>query len=212
MSSNGGEDAVDGTVEKKEEDALVESVKKVEISEDSKEVEKKSSAAEPDKALLKSQFVLFSKFGDKASDGETIKLSQSDKWFKQAGVIAAKGVSTTDTGIAFRKISKRSPKLSFPEWTRYLDEIATAKKLDVNEIKVKLVECGTPGTTGATKVVKSTAVDRLTDTSKYGGAHKQRFNSDGTGRGKEGRVDPKSDGYVAGYKNKKGADAKMRPS
>ena len=37
----------------------------------------------PDKALLKSQFVLFSKFGDKASDGETIKLSQSDKWFKQ---------------------------------------------------------------------------------------------------------------------------------
>ena len=28
----------------------------------------------------------------------------------------------------------------------------------------------------------------------------------------EGRVDPKSDGYVAGYKNKKGADAKMRPS
>ena len=28
----------------------------------------------------------------------------------------------------------------------------------------------------------------------------------------EGRVDPKSDGYVAGYKNKKSADAKMRPS
>ena len=27
--------------------------------------------------------MLFSKFGDKASDGETIKLSQSDKWFKQ---------------------------------------------------------------------------------------------------------------------------------
>ena len=36
-----------------------------------------------DKVLLKSQFALFSKFGDKASDGETIKLSQSDKWFKQ---------------------------------------------------------------------------------------------------------------------------------
>ena len=46
MSSN-GEDAVDGTIEKKEEDALVESVKKVEISEDSKEVEKKASTVEP---------------------------------------------------------------------------------------------------------------------------------------------------------------------
>ena len=75
-----------------------------------------------------------------------------------------------------------------------MDEIATAKKLDAKEIKGKLAECGAPGTTGATveqafafltfclasylllflfvksifsqKVVKSTAVDRLTDTSK----------------------------------------------
>ena len=57
--------------------------------------------------MLKSKFVSFAKFGDKAADGSTIKLSQSDKWFKQAGVISAKGgVSTTDTGIAFKKISK----------------------------------------------------------------------------------------------------------
>ena len=59
-----------------------------------------------DPALLKSQFVLFSKFGDKTADGKTIKLSQSDKWFKQARVIQAKGVSTTDTGITFRKVAK----------------------------------------------------------------------------------------------------------
>ena len=45
---------------------------------------------------------------------------------------------------------RRSPKLSFPEWSKYLEEIATAKKLDVNEIKGKLAECGAPGTTGAT--------------------------------------------------------------
>ena len=98
MSSN-GEDSVDGTLEKKEE-ALVKAVKEVKIKDDVKEeTEKKAPTAEPgdfhwrecpeiivahpDKALLKSQFVLFSKFGDKASDGETIKLSQSDKWFKQ---------------------------------------------------------------------------------------------------------------------------------
>ena len=60
--------------------------------------------AEP--ALLKEKFELFSKFGDKTADGKSIKLSQSDKWFKQAGVIQTKGVSTTDTGIAFRKIAK----------------------------------------------------------------------------------------------------------
>ena len=59
-----------------------------------------------DKAALKEQFEAFAKFGDKSADGKTIKLSQSDKWFKQAKVIQPKKVSTTDTGIAFRKISK----------------------------------------------------------------------------------------------------------
>jgi len=65
-----------------------------------------SSAPPVDKAVLKEQFEAFAKFGDKQADGKTIKLSQSDKWFKQAKVIDGKKISTTDTGIAFRKISK----------------------------------------------------------------------------------------------------------
>ncbi len=44
--------------------------------------------------------------------------------------------------------------------------------------------------------------DRLTDSSKYGGTHKQRFDSDGKGRGKAGREEAKGDGYVTGYKHK----------
>ena len=36
------------------------------------------------------------------------------------------------------------------DWNKYLDEIATSKKLSVNEVKGKLVDCGSPGTTGAT--------------------------------------------------------------
>ena len=39
-------------------------------------------------------------------------------------------------------------------------------------------------------VAKTAALDRLTDTSKYGGTHRNRFAADGKGRGKEGRVDP----------------------
>ena len=34
-------------------------------------------------------------------------------------------------------------------------------------------------------------MERLTDSSKYGGTHKQRFTPDGKGKGKEGRVDAK---------------------
>jgi len=147
------------------------------------------SAPEVDKKALKEQFEAYGKFGDKAADGKTIKLSQSDKWFKQAKVIDGKTITTTDTGIAFRKISKNSPKLSFTDWNKYLDEIANYKKQDGNALKAKLVECGKPGFTGATKISQNSAMERLTDTSKYGGTHKQRFTPDGKGKGKEGRVD-----------------------
>jgi len=148
-------------------------------------------APEVDKKALKEQFEAYGKFGDKAADGKTIKLSQSDKWFKQAKVIDGKTITTTDTGIAFRKISKNSPKLSFTDWNKYLDEIAKNKKVDANALKGKLVECGKPGFTGATKISQNSAMERLTDTSKYGGTHKQRFTPDGKGKGKEGRVDDK---------------------
>lgn len=147
-----------------------------------------AATATVDKAALKEQFVAFCKFGDKTADGKTIKLSQSDKWFKQAKVIDGKKVTTTDTGIAFRKVSKNSPKLSFLDWNKYLDEIAKNKNQDSNELKSKLIDCGKPGLTGATAVQKNTVLDRLTDSSKYGGTHKQRFTADGKGKGKEGRV------------------------
>jgi hypothetical protein len=159
--------------------------------EDTKPEADKKSPAPVSKAALKEKFESFAKFGDKAADGKTIKLSQSDKWFKQAKVIEPKGVTTTDTGIAFRKISKNSPKLSFLDWNKYLDEIVKTKSIDGNEMKSKLVSCEKPGFTGTTEVAKTKALDRLTDASKYGGTHRNRFSADGKGRGKEGRVDAK---------------------
>jgi len=142
-----------------------------------------------DKKALKEQFEAFAKFGDKSADGKTIKLSQSDKWFKQAKVIEPKRLSTTDTGIAFRKISKNSPKLSFVDWNKYLDEVSKTKSFNANEVRNELINCGKPGFSRATTVAKTAALDRLTDTSKYGGTHKNRFTADGKGRGKEGRVE-----------------------
>merc|ERR1712013_2427 len=132
--------------------------------ESNKTQDDKEIVAEPDKALLRTHFSLFSKFGDKSSDGSTIKLSQSDKWFKQAGLIRPKGISSTDTSIAFRKISKKAPKLNFMDWCKFLEEVAKTKKMNVNIIKVKLLDCSKPGNTG-TKIAKSAALNRLTDPS-----------------------------------------------
>lgn len=57
--------------------------------------------------------------------------------------------------------------------------------------------------------MKTGAVDRLTDTSKYTGSHKERFDESGKGKGKEGREDIADDsGYVGGYKNKDTYDSK----
>ena len=60
-------------------------------------------ASSPPSAAFKEQFKAFSKFGDTKSDGKHITLSQSDKWMKQAKVVDGKTITTTDTGIHFKK-------------------------------------------------------------------------------------------------------------
>ena len=42
------------------------------------------------------------------------------------------------------------PRLSFPAWCKYLTEVASAKKMEVNLIKNKLINCGPPGVTDGT--------------------------------------------------------------
>ena len=55
------------------------------------------------------------------------------------------------------------------------------------------------------KAVKARGVDRLTDTLKYTGSHKERFDESGKGKGIEERVDRDdkvAEGYVGVYKGK----------
>lgn len=97
-------------------------------------------------ATFEDQFKSFSKFGDPKSDGKQITLSQSDKWMKQAKVIDGKKVTTTDTGIYFKKL--KSMKLGIVDYRKFLDELAKAKKVGVDEIKEKMAGCGQPGVSG----------------------------------------------------------------
>lgn len=60
-------------------------------------------------------------------------------------------------------------------------------------------------------MTKTGAVDRLTDTSKYTGSHKGRFNEDGKGKGKIGREDViDKTGYVGAYKGAGTYDEKAK--
>ena len=88
-------------------ESVTEELERVEVRDKVDEDERSDSDPA---ATLRTQFSVFAKFGDTAADGKTIKLSQSDKWFRQAGLFAreaaAKSITTTDTGIAFKKVAK----------------------------------------------------------------------------------------------------------
>ncbi|CAL1673627.1 unnamed protein product [Lasius platythorax] len=162
-----------------------------------------SSPGATESGSFLASFKAFSKFGDPKSDGKLITLSQSDKWMKQAKVIDGKKITTTDTGIYFKK--HKSTKLGLEQYKTFLDELAKNKKVELTEIKKKMANCGPPGVTaGASGAGKAAStVDRLTDVTKYTGSHKQRFDETGKGKGIAGRKDVSdTSGYVHGYQNK----------
>uniref|UniRef100_A0A1B0A6E6 Tubulin polymerization-promoting protein homolog n=1 Tax=Glossina pallidipes TaxID=7398 RepID=A0A1B0A6E6_GLOPL len=155
---------------------------------------------ESSKITFLDQFRAFSKFGDTKSDGKHITLSQSDKWMKQAKVIDKK-ITTTDTGIHFKKF--KALKISYGDYNKFLDDLAKTRKVDLEEIKKKMINCGSPGVTQVTAGKAASAVERLTDTSKYTGTHKERFDASGKGKGIAGRKNIVDEsGYVTGYQNK----------
>lgn len=158
---------------------------------------------------LQSQFEKYANYGQAASTsgGSLITLSNIDKWFKQAGVFT-KNFTTTDTGIHFGKLKEK--KANYADFERFLEDVIKTKKLDPSEIKGKLINCGEPGhAAGSTKTTNVGGVDRLTDTSKYTGSHKERFDESGKGKGISGREDvADNEGYVSGYKEKDTYDKK----
>ena len=44
----------------------------------------------------------------------------------------------------------RSLKLGLADYQKFLEELAKAKKVDLAEIREKMIQCGPPGTTGTT--------------------------------------------------------------
>jgi hypothetical protein len=84
---------------------------------------------------FKAQFKAFSKFGDTKSDGRHLTLSQSDKWMKQAKVIDGKKITTTDTGIYFKKL-----KYVYILWDRTIWQVAVTRVVsECHMAKVKAI-------------------------------------------------------------------------
>uniref|UniRef100_A0A3P8VVK4 Tubulin polymerization-promoting protein family member 2 n=1 Tax=Cynoglossus semilaevis TaxID=244447 RepID=A0A3P8VVK4_CYNSE len=161
--------------------------------------------------------VKFAVHGDSKATGKEMNGKNFAKLCKDCHVIDGKNVTATDVDIIFSKVKAKSARvITFEQFNQALTELAPKRFKDKSKEEAvqqiyDLIAGKGPANVGITKVAKAGAVDRLTDTSKYTGSHKERFDDSGKGRGKTGRVDiPDTSGYVGAYKGSGTYEDKMK--
>ncbi|XP_030015950.1 tubulin polymerization-promoting protein family member 3 [Sphaeramia orbicularis] len=164
--------------------------------------------------------VSFKKFaihGDTKATGKEMNGKNWAKLCKDCKIIDGKNVTSTDVDIVFTKVKQKTSRvITYEEFQKALEMLAPKRfkdqsKEDAVQSMFKLIEGKEPTNVGVTKVAKTAAVDRLTDTSKYTGSHKERFDETGKGRGREGREEiVENTGYVGAYKNAGTYDTKVK--
>lgn len=130
---------------------------------------------EADDISLERQFELFSKFGKPNSSGRTIKLSQIDKWFKQANILN-RNLTTTDTGLTFNRY--KSSAVNYTTFLKFVNELARYKSVDGNEIKLQLLTCGAP----IVNTEIGGSVNEMSSIDKYPMEEKLKFDEAGEGK------------------------------
>ncbi|XP_059954226.1 tubulin polymerization-promoting protein family member 2 [Mesoplodon densirostris] len=152
-------------------------------------------------------FQRFAVFGGLSSSGTEMNSKNFSKLCKDCGIMDDQRVTSTDVDIVFIKVkAKNARTITFQQFQEAMKELGQkqfkGKRLDeALENIYRLVEGKDPATTGVTKATTVGRVSQLTDTSKYTGTHKERFDQSGKGKGIAGREDmTDNSGYVSGYK------------
>ncbi|GCB68968.1 hypothetical protein scyTo_0012345, partial [Scyliorhinus torazame] len=166
---------------------------------------------------LEEAFRRFAIHGDTRATGREMNGKNWSKLCKDCNVIDGKNVTITDVDIVFSKVKAKSFRtITFDQFKDALDQLAQKrfkgkiKEEAIQEIH-KLIEGLSPIVSGITKTVLSPTLTRLTDTSKFTGSHKERFDQSGKGRGKAGREYlVQNTGYVVGYKHAGTYDQKVK--
>merc|ERR1711942_293480 len=151
----------------------------------------------------------FMNFANQGKSGAQVQELDNMNWTKMAKDCGLynKTCTSTDGDITFQKFCGNKAKhINFDVFLKFIDELASKYyKGDANAVekyRQLIVQKGCPDNKG-TKVATGNNVGKMTDTSQYTGAHKERFDESGKGKGKDGREDvTANDGYVTGYKGK----------
>ncbi|XP_053794118.1 tubulin polymerization-promoting protein isoform X2 [Vidua chalybeata] len=183
----------------------------------SSELNSHEGATAGDISALEEAFRKFAVHGDTRATGKEMHGKNWSKLCKDCHIIDGKNVTTTDVDIVFSKIKGKSVRtITFEQFKEALQELSKKRfkgKSDEEALQemYKLIEGKGPGLTGVTKTVASPTVSRLTDTSKFTGSHKERFDASGKGKGRAGREDlVDNSGYVSGYKHAGTYDHKVQ--
>ncbi|KAL6463211.1 hypothetical protein MHYP_G00276020 [Metynnis hypsauchen] len=173
-----------------------------------------ASAAEVEMAFQK-----FAVHGDTKATGKEMNGKNFVKLCKDCKVIDGKNVTSTDVDIVFSKVKAKTARvITFEQFTQAMSELAPKRfkgkgQEEALQQLYGLIAGKEPANVGVTKVTKAAAVDRLTDSSKYTGSHKERFDESGKGKGKVGREDiPDTSGYVSAYKGSSSSSSSSRLS
>ncbi|XP_037389987.1 tubulin polymerization-promoting protein isoform X1 [Pygocentrus nattereri] len=166
---------------------------------------------------LEEAFRRFAIHGDTRATGKELHGKNWSKLCKDCGVIDGKTITLTDVDIVFSKVKNKSSRtITYCQFKEALSELARKRFKDKTseeaaEEVFKMIEGKSPIIAGVTRAVASPTVSRLTDTSKFTGSHKERFDETGRGKGKAGRVDMvDTSGYVSGYKHAGSYEKKMQ--
>ncbi|EDQ91845.1 uncharacterized protein MONBRDRAFT_3203, partial [Monosiga brevicollis MX1] len=101
--------------------------------------------------------------------------------------LISKSLTTTDADLIFTRVkAKGQRKIGFAEFRSALEEVAKKTGQDVSAVEAKVTRAGGPQSSG-TQADSGGVLDRMTDTSQYTGSHKERFDSEGHGKGLAGR-------------------------
>ncbi|NXU24768.1 TPPP2 protein, partial [Thalassarche chlororhynchos] len=156
---------------------------------------------------VENAFRKFAIYGDTSASGNDMTGKNFSKMCKECGVMDGKAVTSTDIDIVFNKVKTKGARtITFAEFQQAMKELCCKRfkgksPEEALQAVYGLIEGKEPGSVGATKATKVGGVERLTDTSKYTGSHKERFDESGKGKGLAGRQDlTDNSGYVGAYK------------
>ncbi|XP_053305851.1 tubulin polymerization-promoting protein family member 2-like [Spea bombifrons] len=153
---------------------------------------------------LETTFHKYAKYGDPKAPGHEMSGKNFAKLCKECNILE-NGCTSADVDVVFSKVkSKGARVINFSEFQDGLKQLSRKRFQGMgNALPAihKLVEGKDPESPGSTKTVAVGAVDRLTDISKYGGTHKERFNESGKGASGSEEVTHDS-GHVEACKGK----------